>query len=1388
MECNVAYNLIEYDDKNNGLVILDELFQKDGGSKELESSNNSTRLRSNPPLLSLKIVKASLNTPKRGVIHGGFIREILVSFEKVTRVRKELNLGFDFKLIELLLASYLWNVCDEYGKVVDVYIPNRKSKAGRLRLHANIFRFQIPSASTNNKPKVMPVGNQMGSYASMLKMGKIEPTVVDNTMPSLVLDDACIRETDRVWKTSRSQKRLCIKTKLTSIIFESFKVIMQGKMYWARAKEMYGWNPVFREDKYGYNSSDEESVGVGLEGIRVDKENVNSKMNDSDIERVSKSSFAQGDKSMHEPKEDNQQEVERNVQSQDPLNIYELLNKQKGECVISSEDNFPYPSGFTPMNEGVQLSHNMNSDGKVAEESKINDVEEHINIFSHEVLDKVERDKEDVYSQRAIEIRKQNRQEGESILHLIEELVKVGQTMGYNMDGCIENMEAIIGGVQGENGIIFKASVTRLKRGNSGGILCVWKSSMFVKENVSVSDSFLAITGTWVSTATRLLIISVYASRISRKRLLWGYLCHIKGRWDGECIILGDFNEVRIEDERFGTVFNVQGANAFNNFISLAGLVDLPLGRYSFTWSHKTATKMSKLDRFLIFEGLLTTYPNLSAICLDRHLSDHRPILLKDVHSDYDAIPFRMFNSWFQMDGFDKMVEQTWKSMDIVDPNGLIRLKKKLQVLDQGGTNTDILKQRMELVKSLNDLESLEAMDITQKAKVRWSIEGDENTKFVHGILNNKISQLSIRGILMVGDWVNEPVQVKHAFFSHFADRFNKKLERNVSDEDIKRAVWDCGASKSPGPDGYTFEFFCCYWNFIEQDVIAAVKCFFSSGSFPKGCNSSFIALILKIQDAKLVKDFRPITLVGSVYKIITKLLANRLSQVISDLISDVQSAFVANRHILDGPFILNELISWCKSKKNKAVVFKVDFEKAYDSIRWDYLNDILRKFGFGDRWRMWINGCLNSSMGSVLVNGSPSAEFQFFKGLKQGDPLSLFLFILVMESLHISFNRVMQARLFTGVPIDDSMVLSHLFFADDVVFIEEWNDSNLNTIVHVLKSFFLASGLKINIHESKLMGIGVRSDEVDRAAKVVGCSTLSTPFSYLGVTIGGRMSRIQTWDVVVRKLSSRLSRWKLKTLSVGGRLTLLKSVLGSIPLYHMSIFKVPKGVINNMEAIRRNFFNGSNGVNRKMSYISWDKVLISKKKGGLGVSSYFALNRALLFKWVWRFVSQDSSLWSRKVGNGENTRFWEDVRMGDSSLKCQFPRLYVLDTCKEIFVADKLRHESLVFSFRRVPRGGIEADQYDELSSCLDSKRLVQMNDRWVIPIKINVFAWKVQKDRLPCRLNLSRLGIDIPSILCPICDSGVESLAHFAICLSVGSSSIGEGRQRMCLKVFSM
>ncbi|GKF19702.1 hypothetical protein Tco_0068340 [Tanacetum coccineum] len=121
-------------------------------------------------------------------------------------------------------------------------------------------------------------------------------------------------------------------------------------------------------------------------------------------------------------------------------------------------------------------------------------------------------------------------------------------------------------------------------------------------------------------------------------------------------------------------------------------------------------------------------------------------------------------------------------------------------------------------------------------------------------------------------------------------------LERPVTYEEVKRAVWDCGTNKSPGPDGFSFEFYRKYWTTIDDDVFQAVRDFFVNGHFPRGCNSSFIALIPKIQDAKFVKDFRPISLIGSVYKIIAKILANKLCLVLPYLISDVQSDFVANR------------------------------------------------------------------------------------------------------------------------------------------------------------------------------------------------------------------------------------------------------------------------------------------------------------------------------------------------------------------------------------------------------------------------------------------------------------------------------------------------------------
>ncbi|GKC25601.1 hypothetical protein Tco_1027751 [Tanacetum coccineum] len=403
-------------------------------------------------------------------------------------------------------------------------------------------------------------------------------------------------------------------------------------------------------------------------------------------------------------------------------------------------------------------------------------------------------------------------------------------------------------------------------------------------------------------------------------------------------------------------------------------------------------------------------------------------------------------------------------------------------------------------------------------------------------------------------------------------------MESDITHDEIKKAVWDCGSDKSPDPDGFTFGFCRRYWTFIASNVVAVVNYFFQHGQFPKGGNSSFIALIPKTQEAKMVKDFPPISLIGNVYKIIAKILANRLCGVLGDIVNEMQSAFVANRQILDGPFMLNELISWCK------------------------------------------------------------------------------------KSLNLSFQQVVNAGIFKGVCVGLSLKLSHLFYADDVIFIGQWCESNISTIVQVLQCFYRASGLRINVHKSKLMGIDVSSNQVEQDASHIGCLTFTPPFSYLGVKVGGMMSRISTWNEVVQCLLDRLSKWKMKMLSIGGRLTLLKSLVGSMPIYHMSLFKTPMKVLNTMESISGKFFNGMDLNKKKMVWVSWSNVLDSKQKGGLGVSSFYALNRDLLFKWMWHFRSQNSSLWARfiKAIHGDDGHLISMPKVSRSSIW--------LDIVREVF------------------------------------------------------------------------------------------------------------------------
>ncbi|KAJ0535305.1 putative RNA-directed DNA polymerase [Helianthus annuus] len=259
-------------------------------------------------------------------------------------------------------------------------------------------------------------------------------------------------------------------------------------------------------------------------------------------------------------------------------------------------------------------------------------------------------------------------------------------------------------------------------------------------------------------------------------------------------------------------------------------------------------------------------------------------------------------------------------------------------------------------------------------------------------------------------------------------------------------------------------------------------------------------------------------------------------------IVSDNQSAFISRRYILDGLIMINEILTWASKSRKELFLFKIDFEKAYDNVNWDFLISVMVQMGFPDIWCNWIRGVLMSARSSVLVNGLPTFEFDCQKGIRQRDPVSPFLFLIVMEAFTSLFKPASRIGYFDGIRLPNGgPEMSHLLYADDAIILGEWSNFNFNNLRRILRIFRLCSGMKINIHKSTLFGIGKNREEVEMKAECLGCRSGEIPFIYLGIKVGANMNRVANWDPVVDVFRRRLSKWKANWLSIGGRVTLIK-------------------------------------------------------------------------------------------------------------------------------------------------------------------------------------------------------------------------------------------------------
>jgi len=321
---------------------------------------------------------------------------------------------------------------------------------------------------------------------------------------------------------------------------------------------------------------------------------------------------------------------------------------------------------------------------------------------------------------------------------------------------------------------------------------------------------------------------------------------------------------------------------------------------------------------------------------------------------------------------------------------------------DEDGLDESEREERRSLFAKLSVSKSKQEAILFQKARQSWIKQGDLNTKFFHSSVKWRRARNQLHEIFVNNIWCDNKEEVKNKVCEFFEERFarndacqvkldkvefnsiletdNEMLIGDFSEEEVRAAIWGCDSSKSHNTDGFNFGFIKSCWDILKKDVVAAVKDFAGYGKWPRGSNALFLCLIPKVENPQQLGEFKPISLVGCLYKIISKALSLRLKKMIGKVIDARQSAFFEGRGLLDSVVVANEVLEEYKRKRKSCVFFKVDYEKTYDSVNWDFIFYMLKRLRFCDRW---IKGCLESASVSFLVNGSPTREFFPRNGLR---------------------------------------------------------------------------------------------------------------------------------------------------------------------------------------------------------------------------------------------------------------------------------------------------------------------------------------------------------------------------------------------------------------------
>eukprot|EP00253_Pinus_taeda_P017014 PITA_17014 len=347
----------------------------------------------------------------------------------------------------------------------------------------------------------------------------------------------------------------------------------------------------------------------------------------------------------------------------------------------------------------------------------------------------------------------------------------------------------------------------------------------------------------------------------------------------------------------------------------------------------------------------------------------------------------------------------------------------------------------------------------------------------------------------------------------------------------------------------------------------------------------------------------------------------------------------------MDGIILSNEVIHSLKILKKLGMIMKLDLSKAFDKLSWEYIQQMLLAFGFSATWTRWIMNLITSPCFLVLLNGSPSMPFRPLRGIRQGDPLSPFIFILMAEGLSRLLHHAVSSQAIKGLAIHGLHPLSHQQFVDDTMLFGHPSSQEAKAFKSPLSLFSEASGTSINASKSQLFFFNSPVSTQRNIARILGFSIAVLPSKYLGAPLMASALKHASWRTLLDKLEAQLSSWTYRSLNIASRLTLIKSVLQAMPLYLFCILAAPKWVLKAIRNLQRGFLWGSNGLNRKWALVKWTEVCQSKSNGRLGIRDPIQSNNIMGAKIWWNWLVKPhipwAKLWQAKYAPGSQ---WDEL------------------------------------------------------------------------------------------------------------------------------------------------